>query len=123
MCGITFEYVYVVLAVIASIFFGVAAPRLFEVVTKNWSNFTWIHQFWLNFSGSIAGWISFWILWRRVLSAESTPTVELGSWEIFLALVGFIGVTGFLPMTTVDVIKNLGNWLKGKVNSASSNSG
>jgi hypothetical protein len=115
MITITPEVAYFVLAVIVSAFLGATAPQLFRIDTTNWQIYDWIHQFWLNFTGSLLGWISLWAVGSRLLHPDASAHIEFGSGDLLLAILGFIGITGFLPMATITVVKALDAWAKNKI--------
>lgn len=104
---------FFLVAIIFSVLFGIGAPRMFGINSKEWGIWIWAHQFWLNFLGSFVGWLCLWLLGVRVhVWAASDYATPLGAWEVFLFAVAFIGVTGFLPMASVTLIQNLSNWVR-----------
>lgn len=112
MTTFTPQCIYFAIALVVSLFFGVCAPKMFQVKTATWDRFTWVHQFWLNFVGSMTGWICLWLISGRISAwLLATPPVDLGSWDMFIAFVAFIGITGYLPMASVQLIQNIGGWL------------
>jgi hypothetical protein len=67
-----------------------------------------VHQFWLNFVGSLVGWTALWFLLRRVFASIESPCSPSISWsDVSIFLAAFIGVTGFLPFTVVSLIYGL----------------
>ena len=68
------------------------------------------HQRWLNFVGSFVGWIALWALVQKYYDcASQVCSVSPTMWHIFAALVAFVGITGYLPMTIITPLASLGN--------------
>jgi hypothetical protein len=67
--------------------------------------FCWhMHQLWLNFVGSLVGWACLWFVVRWIVGGTSNF-----GWEYaLLALIAFIGVTGYLPSTAVGIVQAIG---------------
>ena len=103
-----------VIAIIASLFFGVYAINIFfkkaEVPKTKDEHFSWkIHQFWLNFVGSLSGWIILYFLLKRVEHLASNDYVFTLSFADFISFVlCFIGITGYMPATIVGLINSFG---------------
>jgi hypothetical protein len=74
----------------------------------------WVHQIWLNFLGSAVGWVCLWfVAVKLVPQFERAPDLVSFGWEhAALALVAFIGVTGYLPFTVVNLAVGLGTLMK-----------
>jgi len=73
--------------------------KLEERDTTRWDKGTnaWkLHQIWLNFLGSFAGW---WACWCFLLSYESHRRWQTSFTfvDLLLAVIAFIGMTGYLP--------------------------
>jgi len=100
--------VFGAIAVAFSVFYGTKAIDIFGEPSdkKPWA---WrVHQFWLNFVGSIAGWSAMWFLLRRVFAAIESSSPSSITWsDIALFFAAFIGVTGFLPFSVVSLIYGL----------------
>jgi len=89
---------FVAIAVSVSVFHGVAAFWVFAAPVRK-DNWFWnVHQFLLNLAGSLAGWTVLWLLWERVKLDGS-----MNGWDLGLAFISFIGVTGYLPRTAVGL--------------------
>jgi hypothetical protein len=76
------------------------------------------HQRWLNFSGSIVGWICLWILGVKFVpfaAADSFPSLSWG--DVGLAFVAFVGVTGYLPAMVAAIVQT-GLSVIGKISGA-----
>lgn len=107
-----FEIVFLLVAVIASGFFGFYC---FEIHNLGRSTFEWqekIQQVWFNFIGAFAGWIALWILIRQWWGAWRLPTtpavpVQMTLSDFGLALIAFVGMSGYLPFTVMGVIRTL----------------
>lgn len=63
------------------------------------------HQRWLNFVGSLVGWLALWFLLRTFGSCVLGPCAEpfAGS-DALLALIAFVGVTGYIPGLIVAAV-------------------
>lgn len=107
--------IFFTLAIIFSMVFGIGAGWMFGEDVTNWSAWVWIRQFWLNFVGSLTGWLCIWIDYGRItawVTSGYNAQTQLGQWEIFLLIFGFIGITGHLPITTINFITSISNWFK-----------
>ena len=108
MCHTTYTLtiVYWSFATIASLFYGLKAVDIFfkaaEVQTFK-TNEKWprkLHEFWMNFLGSIVGWVGIWILY-------STFDTQVSFTELLLAVLSFTGVVGKLPLALALAIRGL----------------
>lgn len=97
------------IAVAASLCYGYWATEIFQVKgTEKWPRSVWIHQFWLNFFGSVVGWATlYYLLVMRLRVFDKAPNTVLGAVDIGLLLVIFLGVTGHLPYTFVGIASGL----------------
>ena len=105
-----FEVAFWSLAVIVSGFLG---RFCFEIHTLDRSAFKWpakVQQVWLNSVGAFVGWIALWFLvrqwwgvWR--LSFAPAVSVQMTVSDFGLALIAFIGISGYLPFTVVGAIQ------------------
>jgi hypothetical protein len=108
--------VYVLVALIASALYGWYAVKIFlgvpsqEDLKKHYAHRNFLswrnHQRWLNFSGSIVGWICLWILGVKFVPfaiADSYPSLSWG--DVGLAFVAFVGITGYLPFAVVTIVQ------------------
>jgi hypothetical protein len=99
---------FVLVSIVFSMFFGTQGPKLFveESLRKNWNSAKKFYQFWFNFIGSFTGWMAVLLLLinirRSLLEHDS-----LGFGNIFLFFVGFIGITGHLPLTMAGLIEGV----------------
>lgn len=101
---------YASVAVVASLFYGWKAVEIFTEIPKKpkeeqphsaW----WWHQRWLNFAGSLAGWVVLWILIKRYLPHFTGQCeIILTYWDVIGAVVAFIGITGYLPFTIIGLL-------------------
>ncbi len=116
MC-ISFENIWIILywilAGVLSLFYGWKAVDIFfanDAVlpfkkTEKWPRK--LHEFWMNFLGSLSGWVGIWILYTTY---DSVITVS----QIVIALVAFTGMVGRLPTALMIVIyglQHLGTYL------------
>ncbi len=101
-------FVVVSLGLLGSAFYGIKATEIFGVSKQGKSRAWKIHQFWLNFAGSIVGWITLWFLARKayICFGGSCP-ISFGFWDAAAVFVTFIGITGYLPVTVVGVIQGV----------------
>jgi hypothetical protein len=77
-----------------------------------------VHQFFLNFCGSLVGWIALWFVGQKLLCAFHGDPSDI-TWDITwpnagISLVAFFGVTGYLPAATVGLIKGLARFIAEK---------
>jgi hypothetical protein len=105
--SVSLQWIYLALAATASLIYafkafgihGVKAPP--EDAPRR-------HQYWFNGVGAAVGWLSGWVVLRRWLSCDGFVCVgEPNGWTILLAVVAFVGVTGYLPMTLLHTIAAL----------------
>ena len=106
--------VFGAVALAFSVFYGANAAAIFQVPEVD--KLSWrLHQFWLNFLGSLVGWAAAAFFFTRLLAAVASGKPVQFDWSsIGLALVAFVGVTGFLPVTVVTLINSIGA-LVGKI--------
>ncbi len=99
---------YWVIAVAASALYGWKAVEIFTDVPSQRSRppaAWWWHQRWLNFLGSLVGWVALWILGRKLVpcvAGRCNPGLE-GSYAL-LGFLAFVGVTGYLPYGVVGIL-------------------
>ncbi len=105
---------YWLVALLISLFYGFKAIKIFEpsVDEKDKSRRAWRwHQRWLNFLGSLVGWIALWFLVRKFSpSLFQDIHAEISLWDVIGALIAFIGVTGYLPFTIVTTVSGVGSF-------------
>jgi hypothetical protein len=68
-------------------------PLVPEVKPLSW----YVHQFILNFCGSLVGWIALWFVGRKLLCAFHGDPSDITWADAGISLVAFFGVTGYLP--------------------------
>ena len=92
-----------------SVFYGWKSIDIFLEVPTTHKPWAWkFHQFWLNFSGSLVGWVALWFLTRKVLSCIRTScSAPVNFWDVATFFLAFIGITGFLPFTIVSLIQGI----------------
>lgn len=100
-------YLYWFFAILASAWFGQHAVVIFITDPKSRrheSVWQW-YQRWLNFVGSISGWIALWIVGKKyfdyVFLSASAPTFN--AWDVLGCFIAFVGITGHLPFLVVSV--------------------
>src|SRR5438128_683644 len=102
------KYLYGFIAVSVSIFYGVRGLNIFNVGTQDWSKSEWCHQIWLNFVGSIAGWAVLFPIVVKLYRLIATDTAaDFGIWDGIAFLIGFVGITGHLPVTILPLIEQV----------------
>jgi len=106
---------YAVVALTASALYGWYAVKIFLGVPPkdqqqnfkhreflSWKN----HQRWINFCGSMVGWVCLWIVGVKfvpLLVADAYPPL---TWrDVGLSFVAFVGVTGYLPAAVVTIVQ------------------
>lgn len=105
--------VYWVIALIASGLYGWHGVSIFkphiaaqpQQPAKAW----WWHQRWFYFLGGLAGWLAFWLLMRKFggcVFGACAPDIK--ALDIVGALVAFVGVTGYLPISIVSLVSGIG---------------
>jgi len=104
-----FVYSFGALALLVSVPHGCFC---FEVHGLKRADFSWpalIQQGWFNFVGSLFGWAALWCLVRRgwyvwgVSSSSGQATVS----DFVLGFVAFVGISGYLPYTTMGAVDAL----------------
>jgi 4-hydroxybenzoate polyprenyltransferase len=103
MTPYTFTISFWAFAFLASAFLGYFCYEI-HVVTEEKGKIPWQRrwqQYWFNFIGSLSGWIAIWFVVQK-LWASNLGQGRLA--DFGLAVVGFIGITGYLPYTVIGVI-------------------
>lgn len=97
------SWVWLTLASIMSLFWGVRAIVLFE----RERNFWWkSYQFIFNFIGSFFGWGCFYVLLVR--TQNSMPTFkDFSVGDVVLFVLSLLGLTGHLPQATYGLVAGL----------------
>lgn len=97
---------------IISVFYGFCADKIFWTDEDRENHFKGtygcvkhVHQFWLNFIGSIVGWFSIYLFLNILLCIQFS---ELSLAHILLFGFGIIGIVGWLPMTLLGIATSLG---------------
>ncbi|PYL43318.1 MAG: hypothetical protein DMF42_04415 [Verrucomicrobia bacterium] len=107
MCLHIWPVVLGLVAIAFSVFYGLKAVDIFGVDHANKPAAWKFHQFWLNFAGSLAGWLMLWVAVRRVCSVVGSAEHALKMSDFILFLVAFVGITGFLPLSVVSFIQGI----------------
>jgi len=100
--------IFWLIALAASLFYGLKACDAFGVPAgqKPWA---WkVHQFWFNFVGSLVGWYACWILLPGAVayfSTTRTPSVSLSS--AIWAVIAFVGITGHIPFAVAGLLQGI----------------
>ena len=101
----SWNWLFVCIAFGMSVFYGWSACAIFSVPKqdKPWS---WrFHQFWLNFIGSVVGWVAAWTVINSVLEcAAASCTMSVAPSAFALFFLAFLGVTGYLPAALVGLV-------------------
>ncbi len=101
--------IFLALGVVGSLFFGFTACDVFEVAGAKTKHWAWkLHQGWFNFAGSAVGWFLAWFFARRLFQYLSAPCLpHLGWADAALIAAAFVGVTGYLPYATIQIVSTL----------------
>ncbi len=88
---------FVTFAIVCSLWTTYHVPSIH--VVKSWQDFVFpqlIHQFLLNLSGSVVGWIAlYYILFERVSGTLSLV-------DLIVMLIAYVGITGYLPHLIIN---------------------
>jgi hypothetical protein len=105
-----FGVLYALIALLFSCFYGWKAIEILtDVDPKVIRGARLYHQRWLNFLGSVAGWICLWFVIKKISLAIWDGGELTGGWlELGLAIVGFVGVTGYLPYVVITIVDSIG---------------
>ncbi len=99
---------FLVFSLLVSMFHGVVATNVFGVETTGKSKAWKLHQFWLNFLGSVVGFIALWFLFQAVLGcAINSCSIQFGWPDVGLFLLAFLGVTGYVPFTVIGLASGI----------------
>lgn len=100
------HFVYLGLAVVGSLIYGFGAFKLHGVnpPASGWQR--WL-QYLLNGAGAAVGWLAGWVVLVRWLGCTYVCQGEPTGWTILLAVLAFVGITGFLPLTLMHTIAAL----------------
>jgi len=108
-----FSLSYWLIALVASALYGWHAVTIFiqppqPGETRRPTAWVW-HQRWLNFVGALVGWVALWFLFRGFGSCFLASCAgEFSGVYAVVALVAFIGITGYLPNTVVSLVAGVG---------------
>lgn len=80
-------------------------PGAIHTISTAGKSWAWkLHQFWLNFLGSVAGWSALWFLLRSALQcASASCSFQFGWSEVGAFLLAYLGVTGYVPFTVIGL--------------------
>ena len=107
-----FEIAFWSVAVVVSLFLGFFCFAIHGLDRKSYKLPAKIQQVWLNFVGALVGWMALWFLVRQWWGAWSLPSLypEVPvhwTWADFgLALVAFVGISGYLPYAVIGAIQS-----------------
>ena len=107
---------YIGVAAGFSCFYGIKATAIFLDPSPTNKPLAWqFHQFWLNFTGCVVGWIALWFFGSKVITCIQTAcTSRVDIWDVGLFFLAFVGVTGYLPAMVVGLVFSIGA-LVGKI--------
>jgi hypothetical protein len=116
---VLFPDIFILVALAASMAYGSFAERIFgnkeqrAKADKDFGILGHVHQFWLNFIGSGAGWVSLYLF----ISFVRTNGIEnLSFLHLTLFLVAVLGIIGWLPMTLAGVSNALASAVERLIN-------
>jgi hypothetical protein len=99
---------YWLVALVASALYGWKAVEIFTDVPNHKGkppSAWWWHQRWLNFAGSVVGWVALWVVGKKLLPCFLTEcAAEPSIWLALSTFIAFVGVTGYLPFTVVGLV-------------------
>ena len=105
--SVSLQWMYLTLAIAASLVYAFKGFSIHGVKAPP-ENAPRMHQYWFNGVGAVVGWLSGWVVLRRWLSCDGFVCVgEPNGWTILLAVIAFVGVTGYLPTTLIHAIAAL----------------
>ena len=88
-----------------SYFYGLRACEIFSVSVEGRKNSWHVHQLWLNFLGSLVGWVAAWALLRALVAcAAEACSLSVTPSAVLVFFLAFIGVTGHLPAAVVGLV-------------------
>jgi hypothetical protein len=110
--------IYFVVATAWSVVYGICAFRIHGVkVVKGFPRplffagfrgWQLVHQLWMNFLGSLAGWLAGWVVINRWLSCPTFMCAdEPRLATAVLAIGAFVGMVGLMPKTIVSGVEAL----------------
>ena len=67
-----------------------------------------VQQIWLNFLGGVVGWAALWLLLHQWWGLRRIPasSVQMTASDFGLALVAFVGISGYLPYAVIGAIQS-----------------
>ena len=94
---------YAAIATVVSLIFGIFADKL-HGVTKP-TGWPLAYSIWFNSTGAATGWLSGWVVLIRWLSCPGyVCSGEPKGWTILLAVIAFVGISGYLPLSVITSI-------------------
>ena len=105
---IEFTFFFWLIALSASALYGFKAFELHNIKKelKPSDKYALGHQIWFNFSGALLGWLAVWILINDSwLCWYTVCTIDLTLAKIILVTTAYIGITGHLPLTFMNIIE------------------
>jgi uncharacterized membrane protein YdcZ (DUF606 family) len=92
--------------VVLSFLFGIFAEFIFwtKDQRKKQTKIQHVYQFWLNFVGSIAGWL---FLYFTIAAFQELGIEKITFIHLTFGVLGIIGVVGLLPTTLVGIVNSV----------------
>ena len=97
---------YIFVSILFSIFIGLVVELDIKIGGKP---IGWLYKFWINFSGSMIGWFALYIL---IVFFNKTLLIGFTFAHLFLFLVAFCGLVGFLPKFLIEIIEGVASLIK-----------
>jgi len=106
------HWLYWIAALGMSLFYGLRACEIFSVSTEGRRTSWRVHQFWLNFLGSLVGWVAAWALLRPVVACASEAcSLSVSASTVLVFFLAFIGITGYLPVAVVGLVGGVNEFI------------
>jgi len=96
------------LAFVVSALLGVFCFQIHRVDRSDMTPVELAAQVWFNFVGALFGWAALWCLVRRAWAVWYVPasgSEKVTGWDFGLAVVAFIGISGYLPYATMGAVR------------------
>ena len=105
------DIIFLILAISFSIFYGVFWKQIWATplsMSSGLSKSRFLHEVWFNFTGSLAGWICLYIIYKS-LSVFTWQTIVINiSWQhILLFVIALMGITGLLPYILMSISRTV----------------
>ena len=96
------------MAFVVSALLGLFCFQIHRVDRSDMTSVELAAQVWFNFVGALFGWAALWCLVRRAWAVWYVPasgSEKVTGWDFGLAVVAFIGISGYLPYATMGAVR------------------